>query len=74
MVDDTLPKQRPPWPFEDVARKDTLRIERSLIRNFSGDGLHLKGIWVFTIRHSMIANNLENGVYVLSCMRVPCGS
>jgi hypothetical protein len=64
MVDDILPKQRPPWPFEDVAREDTLRIERSLIRNFSGDGLHLNGIWVFTIRHSMIANNLENGVYV----------
>ncbi len=64
MVDDTLPKQRPPWPFEDVVREDTLRIERSLIRNFSGDGVHLAGIWVFTIRHSMIANNLENGVYV----------
>jgi len=64
MVDDTLPKQREPWPFEGVAREDTLRVERSLIRNFSGDGLHLNGIWVFTIRHSMVANNLENGVFV----------
>lgn len=64
MIDDSLPKQRPPWPFEDVAREDTLRIERSLIRNFSGDGVHLAGGWVFTIRHSMIANNLDNGVYL----------
>jgi hypothetical protein len=64
MIDDTLPKQRPPWPFEDVAREDTLRIERSLIRNFSGDGVHLAGGWVFTVRHSMIANNLENGVFL----------
>jgi len=64
MVEDSLPKQRPLWPFEDAAREDALRIERSLIRNFSGDGVHLAGAWVFTIRHSMIANNLENGVYL----------
>jgi len=49
---------------ENGAGDDAILIDRSLVRNFSGDGIHLDGIWVFTIRHSMIANNLENGIYV----------
>lgn len=52
---------------EHGAFDDAIRIERSLIRNFSGDGIHLENICVFTIRHSMVANNLENGVYVHGC-------
>ena len=55
-----------PFPRVDAngAFETAIRIERSLVRNFSGDGIHLDGVCVFTIRHSMIANNLENGVYV----------
>jgi hypothetical protein len=55
-----------PFPHFDAngAFENAIRIERSLVRNFSGDGVHLDGACVFTIRHSMIANNLENGVYV----------
>ncbi|MCL5997840.1 MAG: hypothetical protein M1546_17565 [Chloroflexi bacterium] len=49
---------------ENGAFDDAIRIDRSLVRNFSGDGVHLDGICVFTVRHSMIANNLENGIYV----------
>jgi len=37
------------------------------IRNFSGDGIHFHNICVFTVRSSMIANNLENGISVHGC-------
>jgi hypothetical protein len=55
-----------PFPKFDQngAFDDAIRIDRSLVRNFSGDGVHLDGICVFTVRHSMIANNLGNGIYV----------
>jgi hypothetical protein len=46
---------------------DAFRIERSLVRNFSGDGIHLHNICVFTVRSSMIANNLGNGISVRGC-------
>jgi hypothetical protein len=52
---------------EHGAFDDAIRVERSLIRNFSGDGIHLHNICVFTVRSSMVANNLENGVYVQGC-------
>jgi hypothetical protein len=52
---------------EHGAFDDAIRIERSLVRNFSGDGIHLHNICVFTVRSSMIANNLENGVSLRGC-------
>jgi hypothetical protein len=52
---------------ENAAFDDAIRIERSLVRNFSGDGIHLHNVCVFTVRSSMIANNLENGLSVRGC-------
>ena len=43
--------------------EDTICIERCRIGNFTGDGLHLSRIWVFTIRHSMIGFNQANGLW-----------
>lgn len=41
----------------------TICIERCRIGSFSGDGVHLSRIWVFSIRHSMICFNQLNGLY-----------
>ncbi len=43
--------------------EDCVCIERCRIGNFTGDGLHLSRIWVFSIRHSMICFNGANGLY-----------
>ena len=42
--------------------EDALRIERCQINRFSGDGLHLGRVWVYSIRHSMIAYNHGDGI------------
>ena len=39
-----------------------LCLERCRIGNFSGDGVHLSRIWVFSIRHCMICFNGANGL------------
>jgi hypothetical protein len=39
-----------------------LCLERCRIGNFSGDGIHLSRIWVFSIRHCMICFNGANGL------------
>jgi hypothetical protein len=39
-----------------------LRIERSQIANFSGDGVRLTRAWCFSIRHSMVAYNFGDGI------------
>jgi len=44
--------------------EDAIRIERSLVRNFTGDGLHLNRIWVFSVRHSMVSANHGDGIWV----------
>ena len=42
--------------------EDCVCIEHCRIGNFTGDGLHLSRIWVFSIRHSMICFNGANGL------------
>ena len=44
-------------------REDGVFIERCRIGNFTGDGIRLTRIWVFTIRHSMICFNRGNGLW-----------
>jgi len=46
----------------EYKQEDAFRIERCQINRFTGDGVHLNRIWCFTIRHSMLAYNRENGV------------
>jgi len=48
----------------DEQREDSIRVERSTVRGFSGDGIRLEKVWVFTVRHSMVAYNHGNGIYV----------
>jgi len=43
--------------------EDAIFIERCRIGHFTGDGLHLSRIWVFSIRHSMIGFNRANGLW-----------
>jgi hypothetical protein len=43
--------------------EDAIFIERCRIGNFTGDGLHLSRIWVFSIRHCMICFNGFNGLW-----------
>ena len=43
--------------------EDAIFIERCRIGNFSGDGLHLSRIWVFSIRHCLICFNGANGLW-----------
>jgi hypothetical protein len=45
-------------------QEDTVRIERCRITHFSGSGVMLNRIWVFTVRHSMIAFNKGSGIRV----------
>ena len=45
-------------------REDTIWIERCRIGSFSGDGVHLGLVWVFTIRESYICYNRANGVWI----------
>lgn len=40
-----------------------IRIERCRINGYSGNGVHLNKIWVFSMRSNMIAHNGSNGVY-----------
>jgi hypothetical protein len=41
---------------------DTLRIERCQVAHFTGDGVNLTHAWVFSVRHSMLARNLGDGL------------
>jgi hypothetical protein len=43
--------------------EDTICLERCRIGNFTGDGLHLSRIWVFSIRQCMICHNKANGLW-----------
>ncbi len=44
--------------------EDTICIERCRINGFTGDGIHLSRIWVYTIRQSMIGHNKGNGLWL----------
>ena len=42
--------------------EDALRIERCQVAHFSGDGVHLARVWVYDVRHSMLAHNQGDGL------------
>ena len=53
------------WPeYNGGAEEDTPTIDDCRIGNFTGDGVHLKHIWCFTVRHNMIHHNNGSGVYI----------
>jgi len=43
--------------------EDTIFIEDCKIGRFTGDGVRLLRIWVFTLRHNMVCFNKGNGLY-----------
>ena len=46
------------------SQEDTPFIERCRISNFTGDGIHLNRIWLFSVRHCMVSKNQKNGLWV----------
>lgn len=42
--------------------EDSLRVERCQVTHFTGDGLHAERVWVFSLRHSMLAHNKGDGL------------
>jgi len=48
----------------DYITEDAFRIERCWVARFTGDGVHLGRIWCFSIRHSMVAFNRGNGLWL----------
>ena len=53
------------WPeYNGGSEEDTPTIDDCRIGNFTGDGVHLRHIWVFTIRHNMIHHNNGSGLYL----------
>ena len=44
--------------------EDAVRIERCQVNGFSGDGLHFERVWVYSVRHCMIAYNHGDGLHV----------
>jgi len=42
--------------------EDAFRIERCQVARFSGDGVCLAHAWCFSVRHSMLAHNLGDGL------------
>ena len=50
--------------FNGGSEEDTPKIDGCKICNFSGDGIHLDHVWCFSIRHSMIAYNKGNGLFI----------
>ena len=53
------------WPeYNGGGEEDTPTIDDCRIGRFTGDGVHLKHIWVFTVRHNMIHHNRGAGLYM----------
>lgn len=46
----------------DYVEEDALRIERTKVARFSGDGIKMMCVWCFTVRHCMIAYNGGDGI------------
>jgi hypothetical protein len=42
--------------------EDAFRIERCQVARFTGDGVNLSHAWCFSVRHSMLASNLGDGL------------
>jgi len=48
---------------EDFGQEeDAFRIERCQIGWFTGDGVHLRRVWCYSVRHSMICQNKGSGI------------
>ena len=50
--------------FNGGSEEDTPKIDGCKIANFSGDGIHFNHVWCFSIRHSMLAYNKGNGLFI----------
>ena len=50
--------------YNGGSEEDTPLIDGCKISKFSGDGIHLEHIWCFRVRHSMLAYNKGNGLFV----------
>ena len=50
--------------YNGGSEEDTPKIDGCKICNFSGDGIHFKHVWCFSVRHSMLAYNKGNGIYI----------
>ncbi len=46
----------------EFQHEDSFRIERCRVARFTGDGLSLKRAWCFSVRHSMLAFNVGDGL------------
>lgn len=42
--------------------EDAVRVERCQVTHFTGDGLHFARVWVFDLRHSILAHNRGDGL------------
>ena len=53
------------WPeYNGGAEEDCPTIDNCRIGNFSGDGVHFEHVWCFSVRHSMLHNNVGCGLYI----------
>lgn len=50
--------------YNGGAKEDTPTFDDCRIGNFSGDGVHLRHIWCFSIRHCMLCFNGGCGLYI----------
>ena len=50
--------------YNGGSEEDTPKIDGCKISNFTGDGIHFKHVWCFSVRHSMLAYNKGNGIYI----------
>ncbi len=50
--------------YNGGGQEDTPTIEDCRIGSFSGNGIHLKHIWCFSVRHCMICHNNGHGLYL----------
>lgn len=50
--------------YNGGSEEDTPCIDDCRIGNFTGDGVHLRHIWCFSVRHSMLHRNGGAGLYI----------
>ncbi|PWL47969.1 MAG: hypothetical protein DBY36_09820 [Clostridiales bacterium] len=50
--------------YNGAGEEDSFRIEDCKVSHFSGDGVRLKHIWCFSVRHCMLAFNAGSGLYI----------
>ena len=62
---ETIHGMRITYPeYNGAGEEDTTTIEDCRVSHFSGDGIHLRHIWCFSIRHTQVEANHGNGIYV----------